>query len=140
VRSGSIDERARQGDVALVLDAGGLIAIDRGDRFVGPMLRLAFAGDIPVVTSAAVVAQVWRRGARQAVLARTLRGVRVQALDAIAGRRVGELLASTGTADVVDAHLASLVNVGDTVLTSDEPDIRQLLATRALVEVRLVVV
>ena len=42
--------------------------------------------------------------------------------------------------DVVDAHLASLVNVGDIVLTSDEPDIRQLLAARALVDVRLVVV
>ncbi len=48
----------------------------------------------------------------------------------IAGRRVGELLARSGTADVVDAHRAWLVGAGDTVLTSDGPDIRRLLAAR----------
>ena len=52
--------------MALVLDAGGLIAIDRLDRAVGAMLRVAQQEKLPVRTSAAVVAQVWRNGSLQA--------------------------------------------------------------------------
>lgn len=104
------------------------------------MLRSAERWSVTLVTSAAVVAQVWRGGSRQANLARSLQGVHIAPLDAMIGRRVGELLARSGTSDVVDAHLALLVNAGDTVLTSDEPDIKQLLTARGLVDVQVVVV
>lgn len=116
--------------MALVLDAGALIAVDRQDRAVGAMLRVAQRERIPVRTSAAVTSQVWRDGARQANLARTLSGVDERPLDRPAARSVGRLLKSSRTSDPIDAHLALLVAAGDAVLTSDVPDIRLLLAAR----------
>jgi hypothetical protein len=60
--------RVERAEMAVVLDAGGLIAIDRRERRVGALLRVAQEAAIPVVTSAAAVAQVWRHGSRQAHL------------------------------------------------------------------------
>jgi hypothetical protein len=113
--------------VSLVLDAGALLAIDRRDRWVGALLRVAQQERIPVRTSPAVVAQVWRHGARQAQLARVLAGVAVPPLDLDTGKRLGALLGTTGSSDVVDAHVASLARAGDQVLTSDPDDLRNLL-------------
>lgn len=85
-----------------VLDAGALIAVDRRDRRVGVMLRALQAERVPVRTSAAVIAEVWRDGARQANPARVLSGVASRALDTEDGQRAGELLGRSGTDDVVD--------------------------------------
>jgi hypothetical protein len=116
--------------MALVLDAGGLIAVDRLDRAVGAMLRVAQQDKIPVRTSAAVIAQVWRNGALQVNLARVLAGVDAATLDGVTGRSVGEILALSKTADVVDGHLGLIVQSGDTVLTSDAEDTKKILAAR----------
>jgi hypothetical protein len=113
--------------MSLVLDAGALLAIDRRDRRVGAMLRIAQQARIPVRTSPAAVAQVWRHGARQVQLARVLAGVAVPPLDLDTGKRLGALLGATGSRDVVDAHVASLASAGDRVLTSDPDDLRKLL-------------
>lgn len=113
-----------------ILDAGALVAVDKRDRRVGAMLRLLHRDEVPVQTSAGVVAQVWRDGSLQANLARLLQGVDTVALDATSARRVGELLGGNHTADVIDAHVAILVSPGDQVFTSDEPDVRKLLRTR----------
>lgn len=113
--------------MSLVLDAGALLAIDRRDRRLGALLRLAQQERIVVRTSPAAVAQVWRHGARQAQLARVLAGVAAQPLDLGVGKRLGALLAASRTCDVVDAHVASLASAGDTVLTSDPDDLRHLL-------------
>lgn len=113
-----------------VLDAGALVAIDRRDRTVGAMLRVLQRDEVPVTTSGGVVAQVWRDGGRQANLARILSGVDVEAIDDLTGRRVGELLRQNQSDDLVDAHIALVVQPGDQVLTSDEPDMRALLRTR----------
>ncbi|HUY30247.1 MAG TPA: hypothetical protein VMV02_04550 [Acidimicrobiales bacterium] len=113
-----------------VLDAGALIAIDRRDRRVGALLRVLQRAGVPVCTSAGVVAQVWRRGRTQANLARLLSGVDVAAIDDVAGRRIGELLGASGTADLVDAHVALLGGPGDRILTSDPGDIGALLQAR----------
>jgi len=118
--------------MALVLDAGGLIAIDRLDRKVGAMLRIVQQENLPVRTSAAVVAQVWRNGARQANLARVLAGVDSAPLDGTTGKLVGEILAGSATADVVDGHLGFIVRTGDTVVTSDVADIRRILSARKI--------
>ena len=113
-----------------ILDAGALVAIDKRDRHIGAILRLLHADEVPIRTSAAVVAQVWREGGRQANLVRVLKGVEALALDASSARRVGELLGRSRTTDVVDAHVATLVITGDQVLTSDPVDIGALLRTR----------
>jgi hypothetical protein len=118
--------------MALLLHAGALIAIDRGDRKVGAMLRVAAAAGLPVRTSAAVVAQVWRGGPRNAQLAKVLAGVGVHALDPVTARPLGLLLGRAGTSDVVDGHIALLAAAGDRILTSDVSDLDRLLLARAV--------
>jgi hypothetical protein len=118
--------------VKAVLDAGALVAVDRRDRMVGAQLRVLQQRGTPLRASAAVVGQVWRDGRRQANLARVLGGVGIEALGRDDGKRIGELLARAGSADVVDAHVALLVAPADVVLTSDPDDIRALLSARAV--------
>lgn len=111
--------------MSLVLDAGALLAIERRDRQVGAMLRVAQQERIAVRTSPAAVAQVWRHG--QVLLARILAGVTAPPLDLDTGKRLGILLGAAGCSDVVDAHVASLARAGDRVLTSDPDDLRGIL-------------
>lgn len=118
--------------MSVILDAGALVAVERRDRRVGAMLRVAQAERLRVRTSAAAVAQVWRGGARQAHLARVLAGVAAVGLDLGAGKRVGVLVGVSGTSDVVDAHVATLAVDGDQVLTSDPDDLGRLLDARAV--------
>jgi hypothetical protein len=121
---------------ALVFDAGGLIALERGDREVGALLAAATEAGIDAVTSSACVAQAWRDPARQARLARRLPGFLERSLDPSAARACGLLLARARTSDIADAAIALAVEDGDTVLTSDPEDIGHLLDTagrRALV-------
>lgn len=58
------------------------------------------------------------------------RNHRSAAVDEQAARRAGELLAATGTVDIVDALLAMLVAPGDQLLTSDPGDLSTLLDAR----------
>ena len=118
--------------MALFLDAGALIAVDKRDRTVGTRLSVAREEGLPIRTPATVLAQVWRNGARQANLARVLSGAEVLPLDEDDARRAGELLAATATTDVVDAHVATLVEPGDHVLTSDPQDIGRLIVARGV--------
>ncbi len=118
--------------MTLILDAGALVAIDRRDRLVGAILDEARRTREPVRCSSAVIGQVWRHGARQANLARILRGVESVPLDDFAARRAGELLASSRTSDVVDAHVALLAVLNDGVLTSDPDDVAHLLGCRGV--------
>lgn len=82
--------------------------------------------------SAAAVGQVWRDGRKQANLARVLAGVGIEALGRDDGKRIGELLAQAGSADVVDAHVALLAVPADVVLTGDPGDMRALLQARGV--------
>lgn len=118
--------------MALILDAGALIAVDKRDRKVRARLSVAQEAALPVRTGSTVVAQVWRGGARQANLARVLAGIDVRPLDRHDARRVGELLGATGTADVVDAHVAVLTEPTDRILTSDPEDMNRLLEARGM--------
>ncbi len=122
-----------------MLDAGALVAVDRRDRTVGALLRVAQQERMPLLTSAAAVAQVWRDGSRQANLARVLAGVRTDGLSPEVGKQIGGLLGRSRTHDVVDAHVASLASSGDLILTSDPDDLEHLLASRGVdAEVRRV--
>jgi hypothetical protein len=112
---------------AVVFDAGGLIALERGERKVGALLAAAAEAGVEVRTPAACVAQVWREPVRQAKLARALRGFVEHSLNSATARECGRLLARANTNDVVDAAVASLVDDGDTVVTSDRGDIARLL-------------
>ena len=113
--------------MSIILDAGALVAVERGDReLIALLKRERLAGRAPV-THGGVIGQVWRGGhGRQANLARLLPGVDVRPLDEALGKRVGVLLAKTGTADVVDAAVVLLADDGDEILTSDTDDLRAL--------------
>ena len=125
--------------MALILDAGALIAIDRRDRRVGAMLRVAQRDGLSVRSSAAVVAQVWRDRARQAPLAMMLRGIQILSIDEIVGKQVGELLGRTKSSDIVDGHVALMAATGDVVATLDPGDIERLLDTRRIATVTVLV-
>lgn len=116
----------------LVLDAGALIGIDRESRRTAGLIELGRRSGANLVTSAPVVAQAWRGGGRQARLARLLAMIEVRAAHLPDARAAGELLASSGSADVVDALLAMVALPGDQVLTSDPDDLRMLLAHRGI--------
>ena len=111
---------------ALVLDAGALVAIDRGDRSMIARLAAAQQNGIELRSNAMVVAQVWRdRQGRQAAGA-TGRAVDVRAISHENGRQAGVLLGSTGTTDPVDATVVLLARPGDRILTSDPDDLTML--------------
>lgn len=95
------------------------------------MLRVAQQQRLAVRSAAGVVAQVWRDGSRQANLSRVLSGVDVASLDLPVAKRVGVVLGAADSSDVIDGHVAYLVEPGDQLLTSDPHDMRNLLGDRA---------
>lgn len=112
--------------MALILDTGALIAVERGDRTVAAFLDDAQREQAAVRTSSAAVAQAWRLGARQVRLVRLLRAVDERSLDPATARRVGVLLLRSATADVVDAAVVDSAVTGDEILTSDPKDLALL--------------
>ena len=110
----------------MILDAGALIAVSRNDRAMIARLVVAEQEDEEVSTHPMVVAQVWRDGGRQAVLARLLRGVQIVAIDDELGRRCGGLLGKAETSDPIDAAVVLIASDGEPVVTSDPDDIAHL--------------
>ena len=82
-----------------VLDAGALIADERRDRKVAALMEVAAEHRIEMILPSAVLAQVWRDGARQALLSRMLRnpGLVEAPLHHADAKRVGELLRDSRT-------------------------------------------
>ena len=96
VRGGRVVKPALRRHVTLLLDAGAFVAAERGNRDVvtGDRAASSTPAGSPS-THGGVVGQVWRGGARQAVVSRLLASVRVAALDEDLGRSAGVLLART---------------------------------------------
>lgn len=114
----------------VVLDAGALMAIDRNDRRVLGLIRVARREGAVLTTCSPVVGQVWRDGAQQANLARVLPMIDVRDVDLDDSKDGGELLRSTKGNDIVDALLSLLVSQGDQLFTSDPKDLNELLGAR----------
>lgn len=111
----------------MILDAGLLVALDRGERAARSFLAASVRADEALHTTAPVLAQVWRDGARQARLARIIESMIVHPLAVDDYTAVGRLLGRSGTADVVDAHLVVLAaRTGHTIITSDAGDFMTL--------------
>jgi hypothetical protein len=120
------------------LDAGALIAFDRGDRSTVALLSRALVAGLPLAVPAGVVAQVWRDGPRQARLARLLASptLDVEPLDDDRARAAGQLCGATGTRDVIDASVVLCARGRKhAVLTSDPGDLQRLDARLRLVPV-----
>jgi hypothetical protein len=114
--------------MSLVLDAGALIALERGERASWVRLKIAHVrGELPL-TNAAVLGQVWRGGARQARLSQALTGIDVRPVDEDLGRAAGVLLAAARTSDLIDASIVLMAHDGDQIVTSDVEDLTPLAA------------
>ena len=116
---------------SFTLDAGALIAADRGDRrfwdFQGEVEDEVDAFRVPAV----VLTQVWR-GPRNANLMRALRGCELENLDLELALAAGVLCGRAGTSDAVDAIVvASAARSGDHIVTTDPEDLRTLAAVAA---------
>lgn len=106
----------------MILDAGVLISVDRGEQSAREFLTAAARSGTELHTSEPVVAQVWRSSSTQARLAKFLSACSVHPF--ADGQTVGRLLGRAGSSDVVDAHLVALaVELGDDILTGDPDDL-----------------
>jgi predicted nucleic acid-binding protein len=115
--------------VGTTLDADALIALDRGDRRVVVLLARAAQRSARITVPASALAQAIRDPARQVGLARLVRQptTDVVPLDRVDATNVGRLLAASGTADVVDAHVVICARRADqAVVTSDRDDLARL--------------
>jgi len=122
--------------VGVTLDAGALIALDRNDRRVIVLLARARETAARITVPATAFAQAIRQPDRQARLARLVRQptTDVVSLDRVDATHVGRLLAASGTADVVDAHVVVCAKRADQqVVTSDPGDLRSLDPTIRLI-------
>ena len=117
-----------------VLDAGVLIAVDRGSRDLLSTLQAAFENGDRVLAPTGAIGQAWRDPNRQVLLSRALKRCDEVALDGSAARASGRLCGRAGTSDLIDASVAVTVanatlRHGDVVfLTSDSRDMNELLS------------
>jgi PIN domain len=112
----------------VVYDSGALMALSDHRNWAAFNKHSARLADGEVLVPAAVAAQVVRKPATQARLMRTLHGCELIPFTADHHVAVGELLASSGTADVVDAFVALLaVRADAAIVTGDPGDLGHLL-------------
>ena len=122
----------------VTMDTGGLIALERNDRRVVALLVRARETGARLTVPATALAQAIRQPERQARLARLVRQptTDVVVLDRVDATNVGRLLAASGTADVVDAHVVVCARrAGQQVLTSDPEDLKALDPSIRLIKV-----
>jgi len=121
-----------------MLDAGALIAIDRGDRRMLALLEEARRARLAISVTAPVVSQTWRDGRVQARLASFLKQsiVEVMPFGATDARAVGELATMCKHTDAVDVHVVlQALRREQTVVTSDPDDIRKVSPRIAIVRI-----
>jgi len=113
----------------IVLDAGALIALDRGDKRMIALLDRALAQGRAIRVPAGVVGQAWRNSRDQVTLARFLRSeeVEIVPLDEQLARACGELCGAANSSDIIDASVVILARGRrDPIVTSDPEDLRRL--------------
>lgn len=113
---------------AVIYDAGALVAAERGEPRLRALHHRWIAYEISPVVPSPVLTQVWRNGARQARLARLLRGCRVLPTSEEIAKHAGALLGSSNrSTDAVDAIvIATAIAYHAVVVTSDPDDLRHL--------------
>jgi predicted nucleic acid-binding protein len=112
----------------IVLDAGCLISAEARGRTVWALYEETLESGQELIVTTPVLAQVWRDGLRQAVLARFLRRCVLSAPGEGVAKRAGDLLRRTGGSDAVDALVvATAVERGATMIfTTDPHDLKAL--------------
>lgn len=122
----------------ITLDAGALIALDRGDKRMIALLDRALTQGRVFRVPSGVVGQAWRNGRVQVTLARFLRAIEVEIvpLDDQLARSCGELCGANNTSDIIDASVVIVARERrDPIVTSDPNDLRRLDPTATIVSV-----
>jgi hypothetical protein len=112
-----------------VLDAGALIALEKRDKKMEALLRLALQVQARLILPAGVLAQVWTGDTTQAPLHRLLQRLttEVPVLDRVAAEGIGRLCRRAGTSDVVDASVVIAARQANAiVVTTDVADLKRL--------------
>lgn len=115
--------------LGVTLDAGALIALEKGDATMARIVAVVWERDGVVVVPATVVAQVWRDGGRQARLARLLGATfcDVVPMNRVLAQKAGALCGHTRTSDIVDASVVVVAKErGHRIVTSDPRDLHRL--------------
>jgi len=109
-------------------DAGALIAAERGSKSIWWLHRdLLKRGMYPTLPTV-VLGQAWR-GGPQARLSRLVRGCSIEPFTEQQARSAGAALAASHGRDLVDAAVvATALDRGDLVVTSDPDDLRRIAA------------
>jgi hypothetical protein len=113
----------------IVLDAGALIAFERGNARMRAVVREALAESVRLVIPAGALGQVWRGSPRQVALRALTKGptTLVPALDHVLAEAAGVLCGRAGTSDVIDASVVLVARrERAVVVTSDVDDLRRL--------------
>jgi len=120
---------ARAEAAGIMLDAGALIALDRGDKRMIALLKEALVQRLTFRVPSGVVGQAWRNGRTQVSLSRFLRTdeVEIIPLDEQLARTCGELCGATRTSDIIDASVVILARQRrDSIVTSHPQDLRRI--------------
>jgi len=106
----------------ITFDTGVLVALERRKAGALALLKACRMSRATITIPAAVVAEWWR-GSHRALL----EGAVLESLTPELAQAAGELLASTGKSNAVDATvIASATRRGDIVATGDPEDLREL--------------
>jgi hypothetical protein len=118
-------------------DTGALVAAERNSRQIWALHAGYLAEEVIPTVPAAVLAEAWRGGSRQASLSRLLRMCDTEPMSEELARNVGVLAGNSGHDDVVDVSVVEgAVRRGDAVVTSNMTHIRKV-ADAAGVRLRL---
>lgn len=110
-------------------DTGALVAADRNNREMWALHAGYLREEVVPMVPAAVLAQAWRGGARQARVASLLQMCDVEPLSEALAKDVGVLAGKAGHDDVGDvAVVEGAIRRGDVVVTSDAGDVRKIAA------------
>jgi predicted nucleic acid-binding protein len=112
----------------LTLDAGALIAYERGAERIREILAVAYARGLVPTIPAIALAEVWRGDAKDARVARLLKACSIETVDERLAREAGRLRRATPGAETIDACIAAGVGRRrDAIATSDPSDMGRLL-------------
>lgn len=112
----------------LTLDAGALIAYERGQERIRAILSVAYARGVVPTVPAVALAEIWRGDAKDARVARLLKACSIETLDEQLARAAGSLCRATPGSATVDACIAvGVQRRRDALATSDPSDMRALL-------------
>ena len=126
---GEARARTTAAKAGITLDAGALIALDRGDKRMVALLREAAHEGYCFRVPSSVLGQAWRNRRFQVRLARFLSAetVEVVPLDEQLARACGELCGATHTSDIGDASVVIVARQRHNIIvTSDPHDLRRL--------------